>query len=940
MFFISLIILCLNSPRSDLNQPMRKKIFLHLLFLVLSFQTFAQTGTIKGVVKDAETGETLPYCNVFVNNTTISTVTDLDGNYTLANLEPGTVEIGFSFMGYIAETKKVTLNPGGISTLNLSMTAFAQELSDVEIKASRDKAWERDLRKFQNLFLGNDQIASLSTIQNPWAIDFAEGKEKGSFVATAIQPIEIINNHLGYKISFDLQEFYDAPTNYRIIGAARFEEMKPESEKQKTAWDQNRAEVYRKSPMNMFRAMINGKQEQEGFFLYGDKAGGSASMNMRSDIFANELGKSVVPYKPAQLITPADKPGEYLINLKGRIEIHYQKGYAQVNTYADAPYPVSWLEVNKGIVRVRENGMVLNPQDLVFSGDMDRKRISTLLPLDYDADKAIQLQNLARTAVNFQEKIYLHTDKPYYYAGDPIFFKAYFNYGNPYLRDELSKVLHVELLTENRDFVIQKKFPIRDGIVVGTITLPDSLSQEKYFIRAYTNWNKNYGPKHYFTAPLGILSPFQRVEKSESTQSPTPQRVTISTDQTAYGRREKVSLTIHTQSLRGAAIQTNLSIAVLDQSLVVPISEQNEISQSLKLEEIPESMSLDKFSYPVEKSLIQKGLLKDSKGKPIPGEVIAFVNNFEGMINLEADAKGEFALEEMEFYGPMKLAIQGTDKKGKPVPTVELVPALPAPIALPTGVSFPKTKTLAESIRPKVAEELVTELKEVVIEETAIKTSRAIYGTPDYVVKGEKLFVSGSTTDLVTSLSGSVPGMRVTTAGGTGIQIRLRGGATSVGSSMEPLVMVNGAIMVGAAAADNLLSINPLTIDRVEVVSRTVSMLGDQGRNGVIAVYLKEGVSEQTNLPSANPAGVSNFTIEGYQPQIPFYQMDYAQEADSELVDQRQTIYWNPYLVTDATGKVQVSFYTNDLAGPMTVVIRGLGLDGLPVSGTFTINQK
>lgn len=920
---------------------MTTKSFLTLLFLACSFHAFAQTGTIKGVIKDAETGETLPYCNVFVNNTTISTVTDLDGNFMLSNLEPGSIELGFSFMGYIAETKKVTINPGGTASINLSMKPFAQELSDVEIKASRDKAWERDLRKFQNLFLGNDQIASLSAIQNPWAIDFEEGKEKGSFIATAIQPIEIINSHLGYKINFDLQEFYDAPTNYRIIGAARFEEMSPESDAQKTNWDQNRAEVYRKSPMNMFRAMITSKQEQEGFFLYGDKAGGSASMNMRSDIFANELGKSIVPYKPAQLITPADKPGEYLINLKGRIEIHYQKGYTQVNTYADAPYPVSWLEVNKGIVRVRENGMVLNPQDLVFSGDMDRKRISTLLPLDYDADKAIQLQNLARTAANFQEKIYLHTDKPYYYAGDALFFKAYFNYGNPYLRDELSKVLHLELITENRDFVMQSKFPIRDGIVVGSITLPDSLDQEKYFIRAYTNWNKNYGPKHYFTAPLAILSPFQRVEKSEIKETSTPERVIITADQSSYRPHEKVTLTLHTQSNRGGAIQTNLSIAVLDQSLVVPIAEQNKIGPALQLEEIPENMSLDRFSYPVEKSLMQKGVLKDSKGKPVSGQVIAFVNDFEGMIDLEANAKGEFSLEEMEFYGPMKLAIQGTDKKGKPVSNVELVAALPAPVALPSEVIFPKTKTVSDPIRAVRVEEAVTELKEIVVEETAIKTTRAIYGSPDYTVKGEKLFISGNTTDLVTSLAGNIPGMRVTTAGITGgVQIRLRGGATSVGSSMEPLVMVNGAVMVGAAAADNLLNINAMNIDRVEVVSRTVSMLGDQGRNGVIAVYLKDGVSENSNLLSANPAGVSNFTIVGYQPPAQFYQIDYAQEEDSELIDQRQTLYWNPFLVTDETGTVKVSFYTNDFAGPMTVIVRGLGLDGLPVSGTFTINQK
>jgi len=923
---------------------MKRITFLLLFFLAFTIQAFAQTGTITGVVKDAETGETLPYCNVFLNNTTIATVTDLEGKFTLSGLEPGPVEVGFSFMGYVAETRKLTLNPGGISTVNLSMKPFDQVLSDVEIKASRDKVWERDLRKFQNLFLGNDQVSALSTIQNPWAIDFSEGEEKGTFLASAIQPIEIVNNYLGYKISFDLKEFFDSPTNYRIVGAARFEEMKPESEIQRSTWENNRAEVYKKSPMNMFRAMINGKQEQEGFFLYGDKPGGSASMNMRTDIFANELGKSVVPYKPEQLITPAGKPGEYLIAMKGRIEIHYQKGYSLVNTYKDAPYPVSWLEVNKGTVRVRENGMVLNPQDLVFSGDMDQKRISTLLPLDYDAEKAIQLQNLERTAANFQEKIYLHTDKPYYYTGDQLFFKAYFNYGNPYLRDELSKVLHVELINATRDFIVEKKFQIRDGIVVGNFTLPDSLTEEKYFLRAYTNWNKNYGPKHYFTAPLSILTPYQRVEESEASAPKPADRLSLSTDKPNYGPREKVTLTLNTKNLRGAAVQANLSVSVLDQSQIVPISEQTDIRSSLELEEIPATMTLDRFSYPVEKSLSQKGIVLDEKGKPVAGQVTAFVNDFEGMVELEANPKGEFAMEEMEFYGPMKLAIQATDKKGKPISKIELVSDLNAPVALPDGAIFSKTKTVSESIRPLAESEDTAELEEVLVEDLALKGPRAIYGAPDYVVPGEKLFVSGNTNDLVTSLAGNVPGMRVTLVGASGIQqIRLRGGAASVSGSMEPIVMVNGAVMVNAGsitAADNLKSINPFDIDRVEVVSRTVSMLGDQGRNGVIAVYLKSGESLETSAPSLKPSGINEFTIEGFQPGTPFYQIDYSQETDEELIDRRQTIYWNPFLVTDQTGQLSFSFFTNDLGGPMTVVVKGLGLDGLPISGTFTIKTK
>jgi hypothetical protein len=80
-------------------------------------------------------------------------------------------------------------------------------------------------------------------------------------------------------------------------------------------------------------------------------------------------------------VTAADRPGEYWIYLKGRIEIHYEKGYTTVNTYKDAPYPISWIEVKGDRVRVRENGMILNPQDVVFSGDMDRRRVASMLPL-------------------------------------------------------------------------------------------------------------------------------------------------------------------------------------------------------------------------------------------------------------------------------------------------------------------------------------------------------------------------------------------------------------------------------------------------------------------------------------------------------------------------------------------------------------------------------
>jgi hypothetical protein len=914
------------------------KSFLFLsFFLLLSWAAFTQTGTITGQVKDAETGETLPFCSVFVNNTTIATVTDMDGKYTLSGLEAGPLELGFSFMGYVAETRKITLNPGGTLTVSLSMKPFAQELSDVEIKASRDKNWERDLRKFQNLFLGIDDAAAKTTILNPWVIDFPVATEKGAFLAKADQPIEIENAFLGYKITFNLKDFFDSPTNYRIAGAARFEEMKPESEIQKSTWEKNRADVYRKSPMNMFRALLKGAHEREGFYLYGDKAGGSASMNMRSDIFANELGKSVVPYKADPLVTPTSPPGTYLLNLKGRIEIHYQKGFAQANTYKDAPYPISWMEVNKGQLKVKENGMVLNPEDVVFSGDMDRKRVSNLLPLDYNAEKAILLQDLAKTAKNYQEKVYLHTDKPYYYAGDQLFFKGYFAYGNPYLRDELSKVLHVEVISNDRDIVIEKKFPIRDGITVGDFYLPDTLSGEKYFLRAYTNWMRNYGPNQYFLQPLSVLNPYKRIINEESISAWTNQGVVLQSDKAVFASREKVTLTLKLSDPKGRPAASTISVGVWDAEQMVPVQRYPEMGQSLDLSGVPESLGLDRFSYPVEKDLRFSGKVTDDKGKGLAADMTAFVNDFQGMIELQSSSEGVFALEEMEFYGPMRLGFAASDKKGKPL-KVALDNPLKAPISLPAEAYFPKVTTLAKPIKIIEQPEEVKASSEKPKESNAPK---AIYGSPDFIIEGEKLTKTGSSMDLVNSIVGNVPGAQVYLVGGTGQQsIRLRGGAVSARGSMEPVVMLDGVVLVSggaSTAADNIRSVNPFDIDRVEVVSRMVPMLGDQGRNGVIAIYLKDNLERVGDLAGK---GIVESIIEGYQPPGSFFEIDYATLTTPIEKDDRQTLYWNPYLVTDEKGELTLSFYSNDTAGPIVVEVRGLTVDGEILKGTFVLNKK
>lgn len=907
--------------------------------LLISFSGFAQTtGTITGKVTDSKTGDALPFCNVFINNTTLSTVTDINGSFILPNIPEGDVEVGFSFVGYQAVQKPASIKPGGQFILNVSMVSFEQELSDVEIKATRDKAWERELRRFKNLFLGNDNLASQCEITNPWVIEFPEDNTTNSFRATALQPIEIKNLGLGYHLTFDLKEFYFTPQYYIIAGATRFVEMDTTDQILKQSWEKNRQETYKKSPTNMFRAMISNQHNKEGFKLFANKPGGAETLNMRSDIFANELGKSVIEYNPETLVTPGRRAGEYRVYLKGRIEVHYEKGYSTVNTYKDAPYPISWIEVNGNFVNINSNGIVLNQKDVTFSGDMDKRKVATLLPMDYNPPFSLESNTqMAKDANGLQEKVFLHLDRPYYYQGDQLFFKAYLNYANPDLRKELSKVLYVELISEGRDVIVQKKFKIENGQAIGGMFLPDTLAQKKYYLRSYTTWNRNYGPDTYFVKPLPVLSPYDRITTTETQQEQNSQiKAEFKTNKPEYKPREKVILEVLLQDNKGNPVSANLSVSVTDNQYVTPIVLNPTIINGLTIKEIPKHITTDKFTYPIEKDMNISGQFRNDKGKPDAIPFTVYFNNFSASLDLKSDTEGKFTLEEMDFYGSLDFTFIALDKKGNSYGKFQLPPPLNPPFFVPESAKMPTITTVPTPIFSLPEEKHKTiELEQVTVDEDKdYSKSMAIYGRADHVVQGEKLMRGGNSTDLLLSLKPYIPGMAVNTFG----QVTLRGGATSVSNSLEPMVMVDGAILPGNSAASNINSINPNDVERIEVVTRVASIMGDMGRNGVIAIYLKKG--GQT-LPMLNTltTNMNTIVVEGFSVPNNFFQISYEGEDEiSAGSDHRATLYWNPYVVTDSeNGIFRIEFFMNDNPSPKSVTVEGVRIEGTPIRTTFVI---
>lgn len=80
----------------------------NLTSFLLGDKTQMNQITISGVVKDKESGETLPFANVFIKDTNIGTTTNGDGFFTLFNVPSENSTIQVQYLGYKVETLTLT----------------------------------------------------------------------------------------------------------------------------------------------------------------------------------------------------------------------------------------------------------------------------------------------------------------------------------------------------------------------------------------------------------------------------------------------------------------------------------------------------------------------------------------------------------------------------------------------------------------------------------------------------------------------------------------------------------------------------------------------------------------------------------------------------------------------------------------------------------------
>jgi hypothetical protein len=959
-------------------------IFITLLFLSVG-KLCAQGVTISGRIVDTETLDPLPFAHVFIDQTTIGTVSDANGEYIIEHVENGDYKIVFSFLGYELYYKTISVN-GSDMRVSARLVPSKEMLESVEVSGTKDKEWEKQLKQFNRVFFGDTDMARDCKILNPWVLDFRIDWDH-SFKATASDVLKIENRAMGYSIDCTLQGFSFDKKGYKIRGLYKFNELNTLDKKEAMKWTRNRRMAYQGSMRFLFKSIIENHESENGFEIYSDLR--PSLTTQTSGYFSNELGKSVKPLDLSLQIHPVGRPGYYQISVPDRLEIHHTTQFAQVKTYRDVTYPVSWIETEKGYVMVSQDGNIVNNEHITTSGELNHNRIATMLPLNYSPGTMVVINYLTKRAQakRLQERAYVQTDKGFYYPGETIWFKTYTNYANQSVRDSLSSVLYVDLISPSKKIMETKILRLDSAYAHGEFQLSHGEAPGIYFVRVYTKWMLNYGSEIIYYKPIGVLQNDLAVKTRYPAESNEDFIITSSLNRFSWpGKMEWTTQLDSTYDNFFA----NCSISVSPLELQLPY--ELDINEALQFKDEMPISTLAEFTYPLEYGFSIQGQLFRPKKKSTTGIVTVIQGKMDSVYHIRTDRKGNFTLENLDFFDTLSFSFQGRDKKNRIFGSTKILPD-EKPLSQPPKIYLNKLELDSVKLNHPIV--IVQEIKQDSVSRPIVKAKAEVtdanYINPNanYILNQSDLEKMPQGINIIDALVMRVPGLQLNP--GTGqLSLNRRSSPNEEG---EPLIVVDGIpLNLGTntlaknsetekSSGDNQQSrsysnsANPetsgandintsnnnqvanktninntyqqpvslikdmvghITVDyvtRVEVMLRGNAQFSSSSSNGVIAIYTRK-----TPLRVNQDKAFQSVLMQGFSRPKDFH-VPIIDDTSGQNYNP-QTVYWNPSIHISAKEETRLSIETPRKPGRYLLRIEGMSYEGNPVSGSLIFNVE
>ncbi|MFR9651966.1 MAG: hypothetical protein SNG35_08100 [Rikenellaceae bacterium] len=143
-------------------------------------------------------------------------------------------------------------------------------------------------------------------------------------------------------------------------------------------------------------------------------------------------------------------------------------------------------------------------------------------------------------STGIDEKLYLQIDKPYYSAGENIWFKGYLINAITHTSLEHTNYIYVELISSSGELVDRVKVKRGAGGFSGYITTMFDLPAGGYTLRAYTKWMQNKSEELFFQKSIEVVTPIPPQEEGEGAteQSRLAQRAAAKAQKAAEAKSD------------------------------------------------------------------------------------------------------------------------------------------------------------------------------------------------------------------------------------------------------------------------------------------------------------------------------------------------------------------------------------------------------------------
>jgi hypothetical protein len=867
---------------------------------------------VRGTVID-EKGLPLPGVDVFINKGITHTRTNEWGNFELPALDPGKYPIVFARDATRHDTLVVVDCTAGIPppvNVTLRKKPFRKVLPD-DRRESHEKAFVSYLLK------PSGTVWDVDGLINPGVVQF-ETKSENLVEVWSTAPLIIENLSLGYQWTLFIRSGTMTPKEMDLDAYIMMDTIAPLKPWEARKWENNRLKEYLGSWNHFMYSLQYGTTAKDGFNIYQV----NRDAGKRKPRFKKMLGKEAIAVEGDSIFSPL-RGNIFLKTLPG-LEVHNENKRGGKKFYRGVSDEVLRLSATADQVAVTRHG-IFDPWELNIVGA--RRSILAMVPVDFSplerktsSDILLLVKEESLKTVRYLlEKVHVHTDRSHYYPGDTIWMKASLRYSTPALRDSLSKVLYVDLLDPAGRTISASVLKITEGQARGTVLLDMDLPAGNYYLRAYTNWMRNFD--EVFITPLPIISGGQFVEGQmhEGVVQDGPVHAVLTSDKEVYTTGSQVKLKLALTE-NGASTGGTFSISVTDQSAVPELTSATNISQLIRPFKADKSNFI-RITHPAEKGITING--------EIPGAKDGILTKVWLLIKKDSTAamttttRNSFRIS-LDFNDTTTAVVKATHNGNYMRTSIPEAPPLytikfPDPLKYKLASQHGADRTLGtQNDSSRILPEVTVRARRIIAPQPMFKTpTQQRFGFPVRVGEGEAIKGVRDNLNLFDYLR------TLALVKFTRTLCVLQGGTTSSMNIMNPAFtnLVAGCGRPGDPLYEfyfngrhiDLSEVNGLplaNVSRIEAYTVT---------SYAIAIYTEDVIPYRVT-------DYDQYKVRGYDPPVAF---KVPAESKGEP-DTRATVYWNPDVKVDEHGEASVSFPTTDVDGTYKVVIEGMTASGSP----------